>query len=204
MGYSNLWLPAALRAAGLTVHEVTGWQNRGRGDLPHVRGIVCHHTAGPRDGDHPSLDTIIRGRSDLAGPLAQLLLARSGEYWVVAAGRANHGGKGTWPFHKAGIGPNQANLYTIGIEAENVGQSKFNVEPWPEAQLDAYKRGVAVICKHFRLDPMISVAGHKEYAPSRKSDPCLIDMSQFRKDVKAIMDKNNVGVGETGSSVPSA
>jgi hypothetical protein len=182
-----LWLPQVLKDAGLKVIEVKGWQHRGRRDLSIVKGIVCHHTAAARGKNMPSLDTCTRGRSDLAGPLCQLLLGRDGTYAVVAAGVANHAGRGAWPFPKAGIPPGTANKWTIGIEAENVGNLKFNVEPWPEVQLDAYKRGVAALCKRLKLDPAYTVVGHKEYAPTRKPDPALIDMGQFRKDVADLM-----------------
>lgn len=183
MVYSLYWLADTLRDAGLKVIEVQGWKSRGRGEFPAVRGIVCHHTAGALKGNMPSLDLVTRGRSDLPGPLSQLVLGRDGTFAVVAAGRSNHGGAGLWPFPKANIG-NKANRYTIGIEAENVGTGK---EKWPEVQLDAYKRGCAAICKKLKLNPMVAIAGHKEYAPRRKIDPALIDMGQFRKDVAALM-----------------
>jgi hypothetical protein len=200
-----LWLPRVLREAGLNVIEVKGWQRRGMRDLSVVKGIVAHHTASARGKNMPSLDVVTRGRSDLRGPLSQLVLGRDGTYAVVAAGTANHAGRGAWPFYKAGIPPGSANKWTIGIEAENMGTGK---EPWPEVQLDAYKRGVAAICKHLGLDPAYAVVGHKEYAPSRKPDPVLIDMGQFRKDVALLMKEEGgsdarVALGPSSETLPS-
>src|ERR1044072_1917782 len=96
MAHSLTWLPDVLKAAGLKVAEVNGWKTRGNGDVGKIFGVICHHTVGPRSGNMPSLKTLIKGRSDLPGPLAQLGLARDGTYFIIAAGRANHAGRGVW------------------------------------------------------------------------------------------------------------
>src|SRR5262245_36671178 len=88
--FSLTWLPGVLKAAGLKVAVVDGWESRGRDEMGQVVGVICHHTAGPRLGNMPSLRTLIEGRPDLPGPLAQLGLGRDGTYYVVAAGRCNH------------------------------------------------------------------------------------------------------------------
>jgi peptidoglycan hydrolase-like protein with peptidoglycan-binding domain len=176
MPYSLTWLPEVLRNAGLRVATVDGWEIRGSGDMGEVRGIICHHTAGPRGGANmPSLKTIINGRPDLPGPLAQLGLGRDGTFYVIAAGRCNHAGKGAWN------GQTSGNTHFIGIEAENTGgHDDF---PWPPVQLDAYQRGVAAIFKHLNLEAGCCV-GHREYAlpAGRKTDPTL-DMIAFRSTV---------------------
>ena len=172
------WLAEVLRAAGLKVEEVAGWQRRGRGDMGTVLGILCHHTGGPLKGDHPSLDLVVRGRADLAGPLSHLVLGRDGTFVVVAAGRCNHAGVGEWQ------GITNGNSSFIGIEAENAGTT---ADPWPVVQIDAYARGCAAILAH--LDrKAIMVAGHREYAlpHGRKIDP-LFDMDAFRTRVEGIM-----------------
>ena len=92
MIYSLTWLPAVLKGAGLKVALVDGWESRGRGEVGPISGVICHHTAGSRVGNMPSLNTLIHGRSDLPGPLAQLGLGRDGTYYVIAAGRSNHAG----------------------------------------------------------------------------------------------------------------
>src|SRR5215510_2979048 len=179
MAFSLSWLPDVLKNAGLKVESVKGWEDRGRGDVGEILGVLCHHTAGPKTGNMPSLDIIVKGRSDLPGPLAQLGLGRDGTYFVIAAGRCSHAGKGNWK----GITNGNTNL--IGIEAENTGLP--NDSPWPEVQMDAYHRGVAAILTHIRQGAEFC-AGHKEYAlpPGRKSDPNF-DMVPFREAVAAIM-----------------
>ena len=140
MPFQLTWLPIVLRNAGLKVAEVDGWPNRGRGDVGTIKGVMCHHTAGPVNGNMPSLGVLREGRSDLPGPLAQLGLGRDGTYYVIAAGRANHAGRGEWK------GVADGNGSFIGIEAENTGigdSTKPKFEPWPEVQLDAYRRGDA-------------------------------------------------------------
>lgn len=47
-----------LKKAGLKVVEVAGWKTRGHGVMSSVKGIICHHTAGPVTGDYPSLNVV--------------------------------------------------------------------------------------------------------------------------------------------------
>ena len=72
MPHSLIWLPEVLKLVGLKVSLVDGWEIRGRGDVGNIFGVICHHTGGPKNGNMPSLNTLIKGRSDLPGPLAQL------------------------------------------------------------------------------------------------------------------------------------
>lgn len=175
MAYQLIWLAEVLRGAGLKVAEQPGWIDRGRSDMGSVSGIVCHHTgvSNPSHLNMPTLRTLIEGRSDLAGPLCQLGLGRDGTFYVIAAGKANHAGPGVWK----GI---SGNGRLIGIEGENDGK-----EPWPDVQMDAYRRGVAALLTRLQLDADMC-CGHKEYAPARKPDPSF-DMDGFRADVRAIM-----------------
>jgi peptidoglycan hydrolase-like protein with peptidoglycan-binding domain len=179
MPFSLVWMPNLLQAAGLKVAAVDGWEARGRGDFGTATGVICHHTAGPRLGNMPSLGVLIKGRSDLAGPLAQLGLGRDGTYYVIAAGRCNHAGEGSWQGIKAG------NTNFIGIEAENTGGP--DDIPWPLVQLQSYQRGVAAILKHIGRGAEFC-AGHKEYAlpNGRKTDPNL-EMNDFRRAVTGYM-----------------
>lgn len=179
MSYQLTWLPGVLRAAGLKVAEVEGWETRGRGDVGLVKGVMCHHTAGPAHGNMPSLKTLVEGRLDLRGPLAQLGLGRDGTFYVVAAGRCNHAGEGRW----RGIATGNSSF--IGIEAENTGLPS---DPWPAVQMDAYVRGAAALLS--RLGSTAAYcAGHREYAlpPGRKVDPSF-DMASFRERVQAVLD----------------
>ena len=177
--YRLQWLPEVLRRAGLRVVTHPGWETRGRGNIGVVRGVMCHHTAGPPEGNLPSLGLVVEGRPDLAGPLSHLCLARDGAFHVVAAGRANHAGAGEWRGIATG------NTSFIGIEAENSGQPD---DPWPEVQMDAYRRGVAALLAEIGADASMC-CGHKEYAlpPGRKIDPTF-DMDDFRAAVAAILE----------------
>jgi len=179
MVYQLTWLATTLKRAGLEVVEVQGWQSRGHGDVLATKGVICHHTAGPKFGDKPSLDVVVKGRSNLKGPLSQLFLSRDGTYYVVAAGLAWHAGAGMWQGIRSG------NSSFIGIEAENTGLA--NDMPWPAMQYDAYVQGVAAILEHIS-QPAIMACGHKEYASpkGRKSDPTF-DMDKFRREVAVLL-----------------
>lgn len=195
MNFSLTWLPEVLGGAGLRVAEQPGWKTRGHGDVGQIKGVICHHTAGPRSGNMPSLGVVTNGRSDLPGPLAQLCLARDGTYIVVCAGRAFHAGPGNWQ------GVTTGNSSFIGIEAENTGRTNgANAEAWPDVQMDAYRRGTAAILKHVGANA-IMCAGHKEYAlpHGRKNDPTF-SMSDFRFQVSSIM----AGTAPQPSRIPSA
>lgn len=160
-------LADACRATGLTVVETPGWKTRGHGPMSNVQTILCHHTAGPKNGELPSLATVRDGRPDLAGPLAHLMLGRSGTVYVIAAGLCWHAG--------VVFDNSQANEHAIGIEAEATG-----VDPWPLVQYDAYARLTCGLAKHYGL-PTSRILGHKEVASprGRKSDPNF-DMPAFR------------------------
>lgn len=177
MTYSLNWLANVLKDAGLKVVPCDGWENRGVGDVKNIMGVMCHHTGNfDRSSNMPTLSVLINGRmyaNPLHGPLAQLGLGRDGTFYVVAAGKANHAGLGSWQ------GITSGNEHFIGIEAENTGEE--NDFPWPAAQLEAFHRGVAAILEHIGKCTNNCI-GHKEWAPFRKSDPNF-DMNSFRSDV---------------------
>lgn len=164
------------RRTGSPVTEVAGWKTRGHGPQPEVQGIVCHHTAGPAGGgDYPSLAVVRDGRPGLDGPLSHFGLGRSGTIYVIAAGRCWHNAPSTSPRHD--------NSSSIGIEAENNGS-----QPWPQAQLDAYERLCAELCREFGL-PASRVRAHREVNTS-KPDPHSIDMNAFRAAVGDILERD--------------
>jgi len=178
------WLADVLRAAGLTVVETAGWQTRGR-DTMRPLVVIGHHTAtSASTSDANVVALLIKGRSDLPGPLCHLGLDRQGRYHIIAAGKANHAGAGVWK---------EANesSETIGIEAFNFGNSvPFPTrEPWPQVQLDAYDRGVAALLTHIGRDASY-FCGHREWAqpPGRKPDPSGIDLPLMRTRIAAIME----------------
>jgi N-acetylmuramoyl-L-alanine amidase-like protein/putative peptidoglycan binding protein len=187
MTFKLTWLPDVLKAAGLKVATVDGWEFRGIDDVGDTKGVICHHTGGLRNGNMPTLELLKTGRSDLHGPLAQLGLGRDGTYYVIAAGKAQHAGKGSWQ------GITTGNTSFIGIEAENTGAA--NDSPWPEVQMDAYRRGVAAILKHIGAGAEFC-AGHKEWAlPTGRKDDPTFDMAAFRSAVAKLLE---------GAEVPAA
>lgn len=161
-------LADACRASGLPVAEETGWRARGHGPMVAARGIICHHTAGIRTGNYPSLRVVRDGRPGLPGPLAHLGLARDGTIIVIAAGLAYHAGTGSWP----GL---SGNSDCIGIEAESVGDGT----DWTPAQRAAWPRLCAALARHYGI-PARNVIAHREWAPGRKIDPAGIDMPALR------------------------
>jgi peptidoglycan hydrolase-like protein with peptidoglycan-binding domain len=185
--YTNL--ANELRRYGCRVVEVNGWQTRGSSTFS-PKGVVAHHTASSsRGGDAPALGICINGRSDLPGPLCQVLISRSGICYVIAAGRANHAGTGGY----RGLSGNSS---VFGIEAENNGVG----EPWSKAALDAYERCAAAMLDITNRGSEWLCA-HREWT-SRKIDPTGINMDQFRASVGRRL--NNPGTSQPGynPSVP--
>lgn len=170
----QLWLADVLRQAGLPVRELPGWKTRGHGEMGQIFGVLAHHTAGPRTGNYPSEGVVVSGRPDLAGPLANLGLARDGTWIVVAAGQAWHAGSGSISWCPKDTG----NTHLLGVEGESCGV----VDDWTDAQRGSYPRGAAALLSHLGL-PASRAIGHKEWAPTRKIDPAFWDMSVFRADV---------------------
>ncbi|MEU5946321.1 N-acetylmuramoyl-L-alanine amidase [Micromonospora sp. NPDC047465] len=176
------WLPEVLRAAGLTVHGASGWNERGSSSWGPIEGITIHETRGSRTStDAGEIRVLIHGSNSAPPPIAQLYLSRSGEWWVIASGRCNHNLVG-WAGPNRGLG----NSRLLGIEAQHAAG-----EAWTARQYDSYVRGVAALVRHLRI-PVGRVAGHKEHQPwpapagqtSTKSDP-EFDMTKFRRDVAA-------------------
>lgn len=176
-----------LRGAGLNVVEVEGWRTRGHGQMSAVRKIVQHHTAtsAKASGDYPSMTVVINGNGTTPGPLCNLGLGRSGTWYVVSAGVANHAGKGSVD----GVPTNDGNRYMIGVEAEHPGTADT---PWPPAQIDSYRRGCAALARAFGLSAA-DVIGHKEWAPTRKVDPIGLDMNIERLAVANYMSADPQG-----------
>lgn len=176
-----LWLPAVLRAAGLTVHEVSGWRDRGDDTYGPVRGITCHHTAGSRTATpQAEINVLLHGSNTAPPPIAQLSLDRQGEWYVVASGLCYHNLEG-W------AGPNEGygNDNLLGIEAMHSG----GTEPWTDVQYQSYVRGVAALVAHKAAGYDVTVArvaGHKEHQPGSKFDPTF-NMDRFRADVRAAL-----------------
>jgi hypothetical protein len=179
------WMADAFRKSGLRVLEVEGWKTRGRPGTFEPRGVVFHHTAAGRNtGVAPTLGTVLKGRPDVTGPLCQVLIGRDSTVRVVAAGRANHAGKGG-PFRN--IPKDSGNSFLIGVEVENDGVG----EKWTPALLQTCDVVFATLLLGLRRQSDWLI-GHKEWAPNRKIDPArttagLPTMDQVRARVTAKM-----------------
>ena len=170
------WMADAFRAQGLTVREVTGWKHRGRPGTFSPRGVVFHHTAsGRKSGSAPSLHTCRDGRPGINGPLCNVMIGRDRTVFVVAAGRANHAGKGG-PFRN--IPRDSANAFMAGVEVENDGVD----EKWTPELLHTCDVVFATLLLGLHRSPSWLI-GHKEWAPKRKIDPRTVDMDERRAGV---------------------
>ena len=180
-------LADVLRAAGLAVVEVPGWKTRGRAWSSNPDGFMAHHTGGGPNVA-ASVALVRDGRSDLPGPLSQFVLTPAGEWHIIAAGRSNHAGPGSWR------GITSGNSEFLGCEAMNRGDGN---DVWEREQMNSYAQGAAAFAEHFNF-PVLNVIGHKEWAPRRKIDPTF-DMPAFRLLVAEIMEDNDTPAGQLPS-----
>src|SRR5690606_31562951 len=95
-------LPQKLRARGLTVVEVAGWETRGNEFPVRPDGAMRHWDAIASKLPTAGLGVITNGRPDLVGPLANVYQSRHVDkngldvVYVIASGKANHAGRGQW------------------------------------------------------------------------------------------------------------
>lgn len=177
MGFYIPWLVDAARMAvagtGRQVIVAPGWQTRGHGGMRVVELVVGHHTGTPDTaaGDYPSLRIVRDGRADLAGPLSNYGLGRSGDIYVIAAGLCYHAGASAY------AGYTDLNDEAIGIEAESAGGGR-----WTDAQLLVYPRLVGA-CLHYMRRGVDRYASHRTVArpAGRKPDPTGISDQWMRE-----------------------
>lgn len=150
-------MDTALIAAGIPFVEVgyqpadptgaTSWKDRGRPPSTgpfHPEGVLCHHTASPAGtSDHTDIACILAGNSSAPGPISQIYIGRTGVVYLIAAGRANHGGKGIRPGIDSGC--QDMNAALCGIEAGNNGVG----EHWSDNMTTVYGRVVAALCAFY-------------------------------------------------------
>jgi hypothetical protein len=126
------------------------WTSRGRPASTgpfNPAGVLCHHTASPAGTTAAAdLNVILCGNGSAPGPISQLYISRSAELYVVAAGRANHGGTGSRPGVDAGC--TDMNAVLVGIEVGNDGVG----ERWPDPVCELYGRTVAALLDHYGWD----------------------------------------------------
>jgi len=183
--------------AGLKVVERKGWRthNRaGHGAYGPLNGVIMHHTGS--DSSAASMEAYLYdgdSERNLPGPLCQWSIRTDGTIVMIGNGRANHAGEGSGTVlaHviaedysgdlRPGPDDTDGNAHFMGFETQYSG-GHVPVK----AQYDAMVKAAAAVCKHYGWSAK-SVIGHKEWT-SRKNDPGHVDMSDFRKDVQAILD----------------
>ena len=171
MGGIFYWtLVDVLQDAGVqcAVNDINeGWENRSRGsggfDNPPL-GVCWHHTASSASVSS-DLSYMINGSPD--APIGNMLLARDGVVYPIAAGAANTQGKGgPTQFSRGTVPVDSGNTRMWGIEAQNNGVG----QEWPVAQIDAYFKCNEALATLFG-NQITDCISHHGYAPSRKIDP---------------------------------
>ncbi len=143
-------LDLVLRREGVATAPVAGWETRGRPYSFTPAGVMVHHTAG-----RSSLGIIVNGRTGIPGPLAQLLIDKTGLTHVVSRNYCNHAGQGNSDvltsaraeapprFDRHPLdGDIVGNRFFYGIEVENLGKSS---DPYPPEQIDALVKSCRAI-----------------------------------------------------------
>lgn len=178
------WLDDRLRNDGsLTVREKSGWTTRERPGSFAPEGVLIHHTGARASFSDPtpSLNTVINGRPDLAGPLCHVLIGWDGVCHIVAAGRANHAGtalaSGPMP---AGDG----NTMYVGIEVDYAPQDPYFQQPQNPQLIAAINAAAAIVTKLGHGNTYVRY--HKETSTTGKWDPGNFpSASEFRSLVQS-------------------
>ena len=190
-------LAKRLVEAGLRVIEIGGWQTRGS-DSFNPRGSVNHHTAAGGINPIASLKYITSG-SPIA-PLANVMQSRERDendiFYVIAAGTANHAGKGSW----RGLSGNSS---VYGLEIEHNGTSLLSIK---RQKLAA--RCHAAMLRGISNPDVNNVCQHREWAPLRKIDAAQgVNANLFRAMVAEYIGQAPPGPpvpGQTGGAMEIA
>ena len=129
---------------------------------------MWHHTASTTS---PENDASYMCHGSDSRPVANLLVARDGAVWVLAAGATNTNGKGgPWTWSRGTVPLDSMNTYAVGIEIANGGTG----ERFPVEQIDATFGASIAVARALGLRPT-DVCEHQPYAPTRKIDPATAD-----------------------------
>lgn len=178
---------ARLRAAGVTVREAAGWQDRGNGQTSAYEGGLIHHTATGFGIAMPGTgvgNLLINGRPDLDGPLCNYAGNDDGSITVIAAHPANHagasGGRSMGPLPTTTL----FNRRVLGLEIVYPGTS-----PMRDAQYRPALIWARVVADVVGRGDIERVRAHAETSVTGKWDPGdapghTIDMAAFRRAAK--------------------
>ena len=162
------WMADAFEEAGLVVVRYKDWTLRARssGGYEHGRPlcVMWHHTASSTTPDN---DSYYMCYSSDNRPVSNVLIARDGTVWCLAAGATNTNGKGnSMAFSRGSVPTDKMNEYAFGMEIANSGVG----EAYPAAQIDAAFTVSNVVNARMGNLPT-DVCTHRHYAPDRKIDP---------------------------------
>lgn len=179
-----------LRAAGVTVREAAGWQDRGNGQVSAYEGGLVHHTATGFGIALPGTgvgNLLINGRPDLAGPLCNYAGNDDGSLTVIAAHPANHagasGGRSMGPLPTTTL----FNRRVLGLEIVYPGTQAMKPAQYRSALI--WARVVADVVGGGDIE---RVRAHAETSITGKWDPGVaegktIDMAAFRRAAKTVL-----------------
>jgi hypothetical protein len=163
------WLADDLEAAGLQVVRYAGWTTRARRSGGYADTPLCvmwHHTASSTTASN---DAYYMCHTSASRPICNVLVARSGEVWVLAAGATNTNGSGrSLAFSQGMVPTNRMNEWAVGMELANNGVG----QPYPQVQIDAAFTVSNRVNQRLGGKPT-DVATHAHYAPDRKIDPAM-------------------------------
>ena len=170
-------MAAVLRSAGLSVIEQSGWQSRARNSGGYgSAGPLCvmwHHTASGANSTAKG-DTDYMSFGSDNRPVANIMIARNGDVWVLAAGCTNTNGKGDSRRYSRGTVPaNSMNSHAIGMEIQNTGLG----EAYSVQCINAAFAASNALNRAYGNQPE-DVDTHVAYAPGRKIDPATANAVQ--------------------------
>lgn len=188
-----------LRAAGVTVHEASGWKTRGNGYTSTYVGGLVHHTATAFTNavaGSSVLNMLINGRPDLDGPLCNYAGNMDGSLTVVSAGPANHagasGGRSMGPLPVTTL----FNPRALGLEIVYPGTVAMKPAQMRTAQV--WARVVADVVGGGDIE---RVRAHAETSVTGKWDPGYaygktIDMAAFRRAAETALQEDDMTPAE--------
>lgn len=182
-----LELAAEWRRLGAEVTFEPGWERRGNGQSARYEGGVVHHTAflSSFQKPFPALSTLLNGRTDLPGPIANVGGPVCPEdrprLHIIAAHPANHagasGGRSMGPLPRTSL----FNPTVVGLEIDYAGLTPMIGGQYRAALI--FTRGLANV-----LGRSVEwIRAHAETSVTGKWDPGYangrtIDMAVFRRD----------------------
>lgn len=205
---------AAFRLWGVPFREASGWAQRSNssnwlidGDRDNVTGVMYHHT-GDAASDSTTQSLLVKGRSDLPGPLCNFMAADDGYIVIIAAGSANHAGKGdpdtlrllqadAMPLdrevkpdqHSSSAGSVGGNSRLYGWESAYGGS--VDTDPNVKQHRATLLSMAAIIHALDKIDTAAtwsggSLLGHREWT-DWKPDPQRVDLAAARRTVNALL-----------------